>query len=136
MGLTEIIFFTWLFLIIFYPKYRPRFNLLLIALILYLTIFIISSLLGIDPFYSFWSKFERMTGALILLHLFAFFLVIFSTFKQKDWLKFFLVSIFVGVILSFIALGSKNPAMKGGATIGNDSFLGTYLLFILVSQNQ
>jgi len=131
MGLAEVIFFSWLFLIIFYPKYRPRLNFILLSLILFTAILIIASLFGVDPSYSFWSKFERMTGVLMMLHLLAFFLVVSSVFKEKDWLKIFSVSIFVGVILSLIALFSKSPSMRGGATIGNDSFLGTYLLFDL-----
>jgi len=131
MGLAEIVFFSWLFLIIFYPKYRPRLNFILLSLTLFTSILIIASLFGADPSYSFWSKFERMTGILMMLHLLAFFLVASSVFREKDWLKFFSVSIFVGVILSLIALFSKSPLMQSGATIGNDSFLGTYLLFDL-----
>ena len=65
-------------------------------------------------------------------HLFAFFLVISSIFRKKEnWQRIFAISIFVGVILSFITFFSENPAMRGGATLGNDSFLGTYLLFDL-----
>ena len=131
MGLAEVIFFSWLNLVIFYPKYRPRLNFILLSLVLFTAILIIASLFGVDPSYSFWSKFERMTGVLMMLHLLAFFFVVSSFFKEKDWLKIFSVSIFVGVILSLIALFSKSPSMRGGATIGNDSFLGAYLLFDL-----
>ena len=131
MGLTEMVFFSWLFLIIFYPKCRPRLNFILLSLILFTAILILASLFGVDPSYSFWSKFERMTGVLMMLHLLAFFLVASSVFREKDWLKIFSVSIFVGVILSLIALFSKSTLMQSGATIGNDSFLGTYLLFDL-----
>jgi O-antigen ligase len=131
MGLVEIIFFAWLFLIIFNPRYRPRLNPLLIALILFLLVLIFAAIFGVDPFNSFWSKFERMTGILMMLHLLAFFLVISTVFEKSDWDIIFAVSIAVGVIISFIALISTNPSMRGGATIGNDSFLGTYLLFDL-----
>ena len=131
MGLTEMVFFSWLFLIIFYPKCRPRLNFILLSLILFTAILILASLFGVDPSYSFWSKFERMTGVLMMLHLLAFFLVASSVFREKDWLKIFSVSIFVGVILSLIALFSKSPLMQSGATIGNDSFFGTYLLLDL-----
>lgn len=131
MGLAEVIFFSWLFLIIFDKKFRPHFNPLLGSLILFLIILIIAAVLGVDPSYSFWSKYERMTGILMMLHLFAFFLVISSTFEREDWKKIFAVSITTGMIISFIALTSTNETMRGGATIGNDSFLGTYLLFNL-----
>ncbi|MDI6603073.1 MAG: O-antigen ligase family protein [Patescibacteria group bacterium] len=131
MGLVEIIFFAWLILIIYSPQYRPRKNLLLIVLILFLAVVILSSLFGENLSYSFWSKPERMTGLLMWFHLFAFFLVISSTFRKLDWQKIFAISIFVGVILSFITFVSDKPVMRGGATIGNDSFLGTYLIFTL-----
>jgi len=131
MGFVQVIFFTWLFLIFYFPQYRPRKNPLLVALILFLVVLTLSSVFGENPSYSFWSKPERMTGLLMWFHLFAFFLVISSVFQKKDWIKIFSISILVGMILSFITFLSKNPAMKGGATIGNDSFLGTYLLFAL-----
>ena len=132
MGIAEVIFFSWLFLIIYNSKFRPSFNPVLVSLILFLVILSIATILGADPSYSFWSKFERMTGILILLHLFTFFLVVSSSLEESDWSKIFAVSIFMGVLISFITLISfNNPSMHGGATIGNDSFLGTYLLFNL-----
>ena len=131
MGLVEIIFFAWLFLVIIEPKFRPRFNKILGSLILFLIILIISFAFGVDPSYSFWSKFERVTGILMMLHLFAFFLVISSTFREKDWRIIFAISILTGVIIGIIATTSENPAMRQGGTLGNDSFLGTYLLFNL-----
>ena len=131
MGLVEIIFFVWLILVIYYPQYRPRKNPILIALTLFLIVLIFSSLFGQNLSYSFWSKPERMTGLLMWFHLLAFFLVISSVFQKSDWQKIFALSLFVGVILSFINFFSDNPSMRGGATLGNDSFLGTYLLFSL-----
>ena len=138
MGLAELIFAAWLFLIVFSPKYRPRLNILLIALILFLVVLTSSTFFGADISRSFWSKYERMTGLLMWFHLFAFFLAISSTFKSKeDWFKIFGVSIFAAILMSLISLVVKaNPnatgmlaASRGGATIGNSSFLGTYLLF-------
>jgi O-antigen ligase len=79
-----------------------------------------------------------MTGLLMWFHLFAFFLVISSVFKKpKDWLIVFSISISVAIIISLISLmvlaGSNIMGLKdssrGGATIGNSSFMGTYLLF-------
>ena len=131
MGLSEIIFFAWLFLITFDPRFRPRLNKILVALTLFLIVLIISSIRGVDPFYSFWSKYERMTGILMMLHLFCFFLVTSSTFEIDDWKRIFAVSIFVGAVIGIIASTSTNPNMRGGGTIGNDSFLGTYLIFNL-----
>lgn len=131
MAVAEIIFFAWLVLITFTPEYRPRLNPILGSLLLFLMILIVASALGVDPLYSFWSKFERMSGILMMFHLLAFFLVISTTFEIAEWRRIFVVSLLVGVIIAIISLVSENPSMRGGATIGNDSFLGTYLLFNL-----
>jgi O-antigen ligase len=129
-AISEIIFFLWLILIFIDPRYRPKINALLIALSIYLFIFIFASIFGVNFSYSFWSKYERMTGILMHLHLFAFFLVLSSTFKEEDFKKLFGFSNFVAILASWIALANlKNPTMRGGGTIGNESFLGTYLLF-------
>jgi hypothetical protein len=129
-AISEIIFFLWLILIFIDARYRPKINPLLVVLSIYLFIFILASIFGVNFSYSFWSKYERMTGILMHLHLFAFFLVLSSTFKEEDFKKFFGFSIFVAILASWIALANlKNPTMRGGGTIGNESFLGTYLLF-------
>jgi putative inorganic carbon (HCO3(-)) transporter len=130
MGLAEVIFFSWLILIFIDPRYRPKFNLLLLALIFYLLIFILASIFGVNPSYSFWSKHERMTGILMQLHLFGFFLVLSSTFNKEDFKNLFSVSIFVAILAGFSAILSiGDPTRRGGGPLGNESFLGTYLLF-------
>lgn len=139
MGLVEIIFFAWLILIIYDHKYLPKKNVLLWAMIFYIGAVIASTLLGVDPSRSFWSKFERMTGLLMQLHLFAFFLVLSSTFKKKlDWTKIFVFSTMVASFISVLELlpkagvnifGNLLSATRSGATLGNSSFLASYLIF-------
>lgn len=131
-ALSEAIFFLWLILISVNPQYRPQFNLILLTLSLYILVFILSSLFGIDFSYSFWSKHERMTGVLMHLHLFSFFLVLSSTFGKEDFEKIFGISIFVAELAGLYGISTlRNPIMRGGGTLGNESFLGTYLLFNL-----
>lgn len=138
MALVQIIFFAWLILIIWTKKYLPQVNLLLLALVIFVAILILSSFLGTDFSRSFWSKYERMTGLLMWFHLLAFFLVISTVFRSfQDWSKIFSISIFVAVLVAIISLLAKvgvdvlglREAARGGATIGNSSFMGTYLLF-------
>jgi len=129
-AISEVIFFVWLLLIFVDPRYRPKLNSLFLALTLYLLVLILASIFGVNFSYSFWSKYERMSGLLMHLHLFAFFLVLSSTFKEEDFKKLFGFSVFVAIFVSLIALFNvKNPTMRGGGTLGNESFLGTYLLF-------
>ncbi|MCD6528035.1 O-antigen ligase family protein [bacterium] len=136
MGVCQIVFFVWLFLAINYKKYRPKLNAIFLALILFLIVLILSSVFGVDFSRSFWSKYERMTGLLMWLHLFGFFLVLSSTFKKvSDWQKIFAVSISVAMLVGAGALFEKAGIKefifsdRGGFTLGNTSFLGTYLLF-------
>lgn len=127
---SEIIFFSWLILISVSPTFRPKKNAILISLIVYFFVLSLSTIFGVNPSYSFWSKHERMTGLLMHLHLFGFFLVLSSTFNKEEFKKFFIVSILVAILSGLIGVSSvKEAAMRGGGMIGNESFLGTYLLF-------
>lgn len=138
MALAEVAFFSYLALIIKHPRFKPKINLLFLVMVIWVAVLVLSSLLGVDPSRSFWSKFERMTGVLMWLHLLAFFVVISSVFKKDDWYKILFVSLIAAVMISFFAIvtlfspqGSATMASRGGATIGNSSFLATYLLFNL-----
>jgi O-antigen ligase len=131
MAFCEVMFFAWLALISFDKQYRPKKNIILIVLALFIAAMAVRTFGGVDPSRSFWSKHERMTGLLMWLHLFGFFLVTSSVFKVKDWLLVFIASNSAAVIVTFDALFSKDAATRGGGTLGNDSFLGTYLLLNL-----
>jgi len=69
------------------------------------------------------------------LHLFGFFLVASSTFKKSDWKKIFIVSVLISLLIScFAILEHFNVEQfkfsdRRGATLGNTSFLGSYVLF-------
>lgn len=130
MALSQIIFFFWLALIFINSKYKPKFNLLLLGLLIYLFSFTFSSIFGVNPSYSFWSKYERMSGLLMQLHLFGFFLALSSTFNEEDFKKFFAFSIILAIWAGIYAVYNvENQTMRGGGYLGNESFLGTYLLF-------
>jgi O-antigen ligase len=136
MGMVEIMFFLWLALILKDKNYLPRFNSVMAAVSLFLVVLILSALFGVDFSRSFWSKFERMTGILMWLHLFAFFLIISSVFKKpSDWERMFAVSVGVATLIAAMALLEEANVKqfifsnKNGSTLGNTSFLGTYLLF-------
>jgi len=137
MALVEIIFTAWLILIIFEKKYRPKFNLLFLFIVLFFGILVLAGIFGVNPSRSFWSYYERMTGLLMWFHLLALFLVLSSFFQEEShWEKIFGISVGVSVIVSLIALKNVAFSAKGvwflskdGATLGNSSFLGSYLVF-------
>lgn len=138
-ALSEIIFLFYVILAIFSPKYRPRINIILITIFIFIIFSILSSIFGLDFSQSFWSKYERMTGLLMWFHLLIFFIASSSVFNKKDWLRVFEFSLIVALIIGFLMLiplfGGKNIleergfGTRGGATLGNSSFLAAYLLF-------
>ncbi|MBU3964290.1 O-antigen ligase family protein [Patescibacteria group bacterium] len=136
MALIEIFFATGIFLIIYSPKYRAKHNALSFAIGFFVLVMILSTIFGADPLRSFWSKFERMSGLLMWLHLFGFFIVSRIIFKKDDWLRIFSFSILVSMFVCLLFWLNK-AGMQGlsvaynGSTVGNSSFLATYLLFNL-----
>jgi O-antigen ligase len=128
--LIEIILGAYILLAIMNRRYRPKINSLLIALFIFLLIFILTSFTGVNLSRSFWSTYERMTGIWTMLHLCAFFVILTSVFKKKeDWAKIIGVSVIVGVSISLYILGGDKLSSRGGGTIGNTSFMAAYLLF-------
>ncbi|MFH1423676.1 MAG: O-antigen ligase family protein [Candidatus Nealsonbacteria bacterium] len=126
----EIILVAYLFLVIVNRNYRPRINALSITIAVFMGIFVLASFTGVNLERSFWSTNERMTGILTMLHLFTFFIVLSSVFKErKDWERALGVSVIVGAILSIYVLMGSEISTRGGGTIGNTSFMAAYLLF-------
>lgn len=137
---VEIIFSAFLLLNLVSDKYRPRFNLVVILVGLYILIGAASSALGGNFYASFWGDMERGEGLILWLHLLVFLLILSGTFKsQKTWTGFLDFSVGVAILLSFFGLGqvfhlSSILATSGSrvdATFGNPAFFATYLLFHL-----
>jgi len=127
---VDIVFIAYILLVVSNRKYLPKFNALAVAVAIFIGITVLTSFTGINLGKSFWSTFERMTGLITFLHLFVFFIILISVFRErKYWEKILTVSIIVGVIESFYTLFSSNPSSHGGGTVGNVSFLAAYLLF-------
>ena len=74
-----------------------------------------------------------MTGLLMWAHLFGWFLALSSSFKRKeDWRGLFWATTIIATLISFLTLlGEVGVAVwkQGGSSLGNTSFLGSYLLF-------
>lgn len=136
MAFCQIVFFAWLILALYKKKYRPKLNIVLLAFSLFIFIMAVSTISGVDPSRSFWSKFERMTGLLMWLNIFGFLLAVSSTFKTfTEWKRIFFVSLGIAFVVAVLGLleklGVKSITFsdRGGATLGNTSFLGSYLIF-------
>ncbi|MDP3995689.1 MAG: tetratricopeptide repeat protein [bacterium] len=128
--IVDVILIAYVLLAISNSRYRPKMNALTISIIVFMAIAVLTSITGVNFEKSFWSTFERMTGLLTFFHLFAFFIVLTSVFKErKNWERILTLSIIVGVFISFYTLTNKETSSWGGGTIGNVSFLASYLLF-------
>ncbi len=137
--LVEIAGALWLGLIALNKEYRLR-NSTMVLLILSFTFIVgLADLLGVNPYKSFWSNYERMEGYITILHLALYFMIIKSVLRtKKDWMIFFNIFVLVSIFISLYALIVPPPADKFQrygqdifrvySTIGNPPFLASYLL--------
>jgi len=128
--IVDVIFAAYVVLAIYFPEYRPKINFLSVSIMLFVGAFLLTSYMGVNFERSFWSTYERMTGVVTILHLFAFFIAVTGVFKtRKDWDILLGLSILIGIFICahFLSGGYQNT--RKGSTIGNSSFMATYLLF-------
>ena len=115
---------------------------LVIAVTAFVVIFLLAGFFGFDPHFSFWSNFERGEGGIQVLHLYLFFLLLLTLFREeRDWHRIFFWSIIATslmVIYGFLAssgvqgfigppFGEVNYRFQG--SIGNSAYVAAYLLF-------
>lgn len=130
MACAQLAFFSWLILAWHWKSYRPNFkNPVIIAALVYLGILSLSAVLGANFSASFWSTFERMGGVLMFFHLTGFMIAAACVLEARDWRNMFFASIILAAAVGLRALFDQSAAARGGGFLGNDSFLGTYLLF-------
>lgn len=137
--LVEIALIFWLGLMFADKSYRPRKSWLLIAIAMFTIVVGFATIFAENPYYSFWSRFERMDGYITILHLAAYFLILGSVFRsKKDWLIFFNILIFAGIFTGFYGISQKlglAKSIQGGfridGTIGNPTYFAAYLILAL-----
>lgn len=137
--LVEIIFTLWIILSLRDRSYLPKKSWLFIFVFSLLGSLTLGTLFGVDVSRSFWSNFERMEGLLGHLHLFAYFLVLISVLRsEKDWWKFFHVSLIASILVggyAILQLAGYKEIHQGGvrvdSTLGNATYLAVYMLFHL-----
>ena len=124
--------------------YGLRRNPLVIAVTVFVIIFLLACFFGIDPKMSFWSNFERGEGGLQLLHLWLFFILLMTLFKEeKDWQRIFILAIIGGLGMALYGLfaGLKMENFIGPkfgdigfrfqGSIGNPAYVAAYAIFML-----
>ena len=132
--LVEIAFVFWVPLIIFFKECRPKVNAFILLPAALLLSAAISSVFGLSFRSSFWSDLERMMGFLTYAHLFVFYLILISVFRdEREWKKLFTLSLAVSLIISVFGIWQKfmNDLGRIESTYGNAAFLASYLLINL-----
>lgn len=132
--LVEVVAAAWVVLAMRDPRYRPRFSWLLAAFLFLLLAMFFANLFGVQPAVGFWGNLERMDGYITLLHLFVYFLLLGSVFRNKrQWRLFFGVSLAVALYAAIS--GFAQSIGEGGAAsgrlrgiLGNSGFMASYML--------
>ena len=135
--IAEIIFAAWIILMFLNASYRPRFSWIFVSMAAFLAVMTLADLLGVRPFKSFWSNFERMEGLVTLIHLAMYTLVAGTVLKtEKLWERLFQTSVGASVVISLfglLQLAGVFTINQGGdrldATFGNATYLAIYMLF-------
>ncbi len=133
---VEIIFFLWLILAVFEPKYRPQKNILLYSATLFVISIFVSDYFGVNKDASFWSTFERMEGFVAIIHFYALFLVAGSVLKTRtDWRILFDTSIVFALVAGLASLPDfykaslATPGFRNEGGMGNSIYFAVYIMF-------
>ena len=132
--LVEVMLGAWALLMFIDDTYRPRFSWILGAAGTFLAVIAVADFLGVNPYRSFWSNYERMEGLITHVHLFLYFVISASVLATEQlWNWYWRTSLgasLLVVIYAFTQLAGK-AEMHGrvDATFGNSTYLGVYMLF-------
>ncbi|MBI2591791.1 MAG: O-antigen ligase family protein [Candidatus Brennerbacteria bacterium] len=116
-------------------------NPLFIAVSVFVLMFFLAGIFGVDFKNSFWSNFERGEGIFAMFHYFLFMIMSLLFFERdKDWENFFKASIIAGVLMSFYGFAQKLslPGVinigvgwygRMQASLGNPAYVSAVALF-------
>ncbi len=136
--LVEAVFIFWIILLFQRREYRPRFfSPLVVAASVFVAAVFLADVFSPNPAIAFFSGYERMGGFTMTAHLYVYFLMLASVFRERrDWIVFFRLSVAASVVVSLVALFQKLeylPTPLSGVrphgTIGNPAHFAAYLLF-------
>jgi Flp pilus assembly protein TadD/O-antigen ligase len=133
---VELAFALWLILLYKDRQYAPRWNSMTILVTVFTFVVLIADLLGVNAIRSIWSNNERMEGWLTIVHLWAYFILLTSMFRDKKWWpRYFNMTIAVAVIISLYGIAQlagwaqiHQSASRLDASLGNSAYLAIYML--------
>jgi len=140
--LVEIMAVFYIPLMLADKQYRPKWSLILKSFSIFTALYVITGLVGVNTYNSFWGSLERMGGIFSFIHFWVYFLILVSMVKKEFyWDKILKVSTLVGFLSILFAYGQR--FIRGSffvgwqhgerliGTIGNPALFGGYLLFVL-----
>ncbi len=136
--ISELTFVLYLWLASRKKEYAPRIGTVGKWLYAFIGVLCLATIFGVDPLASFWSGIERSTGLLFWFHLGLLYAVLTGVMHtRREWNIFLGVMAASAAVVAICFLGEEFklfviPATKGGSTIGNSSFFGTYLILSLM----
>ncbi len=118
-------------------SYRPRLTRLLTGLLFFLSVVLLSDLLGANFSNSFWSNFARMEGFLSLLYYLLYVFILISVLRTPyRWIVYWAIHVFVSVLIFAVVVLQKLKFIysvdfnRVDATFGNSSYLAIYASMI------
>ena len=96
-----------------------------LAVTTFVFFFVLACFFGVDPSFSFWSNFERGEGGLQMIHLYLFFLLLISVFREEeDWQKILGWSLVAGALMCAYgyAAASGVKGLVGGTQFSDPGF--------------
>ncbi len=128
--LVEISLCLYRILVMRNKSYLPKRNLLLWSVVGFTAVLGLATIFAESPYRAFWSNFERMEGYVMILHLFALFIIASSVFRgRKAWTYLLNTTLFVSIVVGFYGFKELGEgAVRIAGTLGNSSYLGVYAL--------
>lgn len=128
---------------------------LVIAVSIFVAIFLLASIFAYDPHLAFWSNYERGDGGFQMLHYYAFFVLLGVIFrKDEDWRKLFWLSLVAAALMILYGLLATafvpgffgpytksnplspsfwgrlfHPSSRFQGSLGNPAYVSPYLMF-------
>ena len=140
-SVIEVLGAAYLILILKDRSYLPKGDKIFRALLIFMAVFIFTTLTSINTHLSFWGNLERMGGLWTFGHYVLYFIILTSVVNRKEhWQKLFNILIFGAMLSAFYGFGQKTDIKffvgSGGrerifGTIGNAALFAGYELFFV-----
>ncbi|MES2931074.1 MAG: O-antigen ligase family protein [Patescibacteria group bacterium] len=138
--LVEIALVSYVVLAFLDRRYRPRFSWTLALFTGLVAWMAVANLLGVNPHKAFWSNFERMDGWVMLVHVYALFIVASSVLSVEKlwrrWWQYFIgIAAFVcgyGLLQLIGGAEIHQGGVRVDASFGNAIYLAVYLMFSIL----